>query len=79
MKTNLGRILREKGLSRLDLRYLAGTSPGLIIGIERYGYKPRPEAQERIAKALGVTVQEIWTEPAEGSRSEALIDRRADH
>ena len=66
MKSRLTEILAEKHLTRLDLQYLARCGPNLIRGIERFGWKPRPAVAEKIARALGVSVQDLWPEPGEG-------------
>jgi len=64
---SLSKLLKEKKVSRLDLHFLAGTSFITIYGIEKHNYKPRAEICERIAKVLGVNVEDIW--PKETERS----------
>jgi DNA-binding XRE family transcriptional regulator len=37
-------------------------SPATLSAIERWGYKPGVELQERIATALGGNIADIWPE-----------------
>jgi|GEM_PF-5509947 len=59
---NLEEVLKERGITQLDLRFLAGTSPSTIYGILHYDHRPRKEVRERIAQALHCQVQDIWPE-----------------
>ncbi len=79
MTNHLVGIMKQRGWSRWELAIRARVSPVTIRAIERFNHRPRPDVCERIAETLGVRVEEIWSEPAEGKKSEALIDRRADH
>jgi transcriptional regulator with XRE-family HTH domain len=52
------RLQRGKSLAELAVSGKFGTAT--LTMIERYGHEPRPETKERIAKALGVDVGNIW-------------------
>jgi lambda repressor-like predicted transcriptional regulator len=58
--SQLRTIRRKHGLSLWGLAVRARTSPGTLSAIERWGYRPGTELQQRIATALGVAVTEIW-------------------
>jgi len=62
------RILRERYLSFFDLQYLARVSPSTLRGVVRFAHRPRLGVQERIARALGVEVEEIWPAEEGGER-----------
>jgi lambda repressor-like predicted transcriptional regulator len=53
-------LRRAQGLPLWGLAVRARTSPGTLSAIERWGYRPGADLQQRIAAALGVTVAEIW-------------------
>ena len=57
---NLEKFLKQKGFTRLELAVSAKTSPSMIWLIERYNHMPRRDVAERVARALGVKVSEIW-------------------
>jgi len=63
-------LLREKrqraGLAQQGLGVKAGVSVALIVGIEKWGYRPTPRIQARIAEALGCTPEGIWLEESDG-------------
>jgi DNA-binding XRE family transcriptional regulator len=57
------RAAREEcGLAQYGLAVLAGTSPTTVLAIERYGHRPRYAVRECIAKALDLSVTDIWPE-----------------
>ena len=61
MNANALRALRTHmrlPIAAVAVRAKVGTAT--ITMIERYGHEPRPETKERLARALGVDVQQIW-------------------
>jgi len=62
---NLQKFLARKGMTRLELAVSAKTAPNTIWLIEKYNHKPRQDVAERIAKALGVTPEDIWEDLGE--------------
>ena len=56
------RTQRKLSMAAIAVRAKVGTAT--LTMIERYGHEPRPETKERLARALGVDVQQIW--PAGG-------------
>ena len=63
MKT-LREVRQVRGLVLQALAVRAHTSPATLVAIERYGHRPGPELQTRIAEALGVPREELWPEKA---------------
>jgi len=61
-KNNLRELRQDRNLPQWGLAVRAGTSATTVSAIERWGYKPGVELQERIATALGVNVADIWPE-----------------
>jgi DNA-binding XRE family transcriptional regulator len=59
---NLRKFRQDRNLSLWGLAVRARTSATTLSAIERWGYKPGVELQERIATALGVKVADIWPE-----------------
>jgi DNA-binding XRE family transcriptional regulator len=59
---NLRKLRRDKDLSLWGVAVRARTSATTLSAIERWGYKPGVELQERIANAPGVKVADIWPE-----------------
>ncbi len=57
---NLRALRREARLTLYGLAALAESSAATIINIERYDHVPGPDLRERFARALGVTVSDIW-------------------
>lgn len=67
MVNNLGRILRERGLTYQGLGQLVGNvrdgegvSEATLTKIVKYDHVPREETQRVIAEALGLEIEEIW-------------------
>jgi DNA-binding XRE family transcriptional regulator len=57
------RTAREaSGLAQYALAVMAGTSPTTVLATERYGHCPRYAVRERIARALNLSVADIWPE-----------------
>lgn len=52
------RLERHLAIAAVAVRARVGS--GTIITIEKYGHNPRPETKQRLAAALGVTVEQIW-------------------
>lgn len=53
---------QRQGLPQWALAVRVGPSATTLSAIERWGYRPKVELQERIAAALGVNVADIWPE-----------------
>lgn len=65
--TRLELIRLDKGISRPKLARMSDVSERTLIRIERNdGYEPGVFAMERIAKALGVTVDDLLATPVAG-------------
>lgn len=64
MTNRLEALRREKGMAQRGLTALSGVSAGTISAVEKWGYRPAPDTQRRIAEALGVAVSDIWPEAA---------------
>jgi transcriptional regulator with XRE-family HTH domain len=60
MENRLRALRLERGMTQQELALRARTTPALLTWVERYGYLPGPELQERIARALDVTPEDIW-------------------
>ena len=57
------REFRERAkLAQRGLNVKSGVAGATISAIERWDYRPSPLTQERLAKALDVTVADIWPE-----------------
>jgi transcriptional regulator with XRE-family HTH domain len=59
-------LRKKRGMSQAELAVKARTSPTMLVMIERYGHRPGPDLRERIARALGVTPEDIWPEVRDG-------------
>src|SRR5262245_1115603 len=46
---------QRRRLAQAALAVVAGVSPSLVVAVERYGHRPRPETRARLARALGVS------------------------
>lgn len=66
MVENAGeRIKRERGrrgLSQQALAELADIHPDTLLGVELGKHAPRPSTLRRLARALGMTVEELTAE-----------------
>lgn len=65
MSSQLKAARRARGLAIWGLSVMSGVSPSLLTAIEKWGYVPSSNTQMRIADALGVQVEDIWTPKAE--------------
>ncbi len=69
--TQAGSILRRerrrRDLAIIALATLAGCSPTTIVAVEKYGYRPSASVRARIAAALGLAAETIWTTEAKHS------------
>ena len=63
--SNLQKVRKEKGLSQLKLSMMTGIAPGDISCIENDRLRPYPGWRKRLARALGVSEQELF--PDRGS------------
>lgn len=52
-----------KGLSLEDLAIRSGVSESNISRIENHKQHPRPSTMRKLATALGVEVEELWSLP----------------
>lgn len=59
------KLRQEHGWSLFQLGARADTDPGLLSRIERGLVRPGDERRMRIAAALDVRVEDIWSYPAE--------------
>jgi transcriptional regulator with XRE-family HTH domain len=66
----------RQGLSGRELAYFAGTSPMTISRLERGEGDVAPAVKARVARALRVSVEELWP-PGGDDRLEELTGRRA--
>jgi lambda repressor-like predicted transcriptional regulator len=62
MSSQLKATRRARGLAIWGLSVMSGVSPSLLTAIEKWGYVPGANTQQRIADALGVQVEDIWTQ-----------------
>ena len=60
MKNRLKELRKERGMAMREITALCRVATGTISAIEKYDYSPAPETREKLARALGVTVQDIW-------------------
>jgi len=65
-KSNLRRLREAAGLSVRELARQVGQSPTNVSYWERSGQLPRSDVLAPMAKALGVTVQDLLGEPRPG-------------
>jgi len=70
MKNRLDEVLRERGLTAMDLRFLAHCSPALLVGIRRYNWRPKDEVIKRICRVLNCEPSDIWPSEAVESGTE---------
>ena len=66
MQVRLKEIRTLRGLSLLDLANLSGVTESTISRIENHKQEPRPSSMRKLAKALDVTVAELWGEEEPG-------------
>lgn len=57
--SNIKRIRLEKGISQQELAAKAGVSQPFIHDLENENRNAKPETMERIAQALGCTVDDL--------------------
>lgn len=65
MSSETSPVRREReaqGLRLIDLAERADMSPGHISMIETRGYIPSLRSKEKLAKGLGMSVEELWPE-----------------
>jgi len=60
--SNLQKVRKEKGLSQLKLSMMTGIAPGDISRIENDWLRPYPGWRKRLARALGVSEQELFSD-----------------
>ncbi len=60
--TRIIQLRNQKGLSQQELSTLTGLAASYLSRIENRHLEPRPQTLGKIAKALGVTVSEIFQE-----------------
>lgn len=61
LSENLKKIRKEKGITQKKLAELSNVRQSTISTIER-GQMPKTGTLEKIAKALGVKVSELWND-----------------
>lgn len=62
---NIRTIREEKRISQIKLAADAGISQPFLYDLERGNRNAKPETMERIAAALGCTVEDLIAEPVE--------------
>ena len=69
-KNCLKEIRLKRGMAIQGLAVKAQASPSMISAIEKWGYRPSPATQRRLAQALRVPVSSIWQlqKKSEGSK-----------
>ena len=77
MNNQLKAARRTRGLAIWGLSVLSGVSPSLLTAIEKWGYVPSANTRKRIAEALGLQVEDIWTR--EETKPTALVGRASEH
>ena len=61
-KTNYLKAVRlQRGMALAEIAARGRIGTATLTAVERYGHEPRLDTKERIATALGVEVQAIWT------------------
>lgn len=63
---------KAAGMTQTELANAAGVSQPYIVDLERGARGAKPETWERIASALGVTVEElreVYTAPTDGEKT----------
>jgi DNA-binding XRE family transcriptional regulator len=69
----LKQFRQQQGLALYGLAAIARVSPTTLSAIERWDYRPRLEVRQRIAKALGVALSDIWPD---GGMTEVRVEIR---
>ena len=64
MKNNLRVIRAEKRITQFQLRLMTGIHQSKLSMAENDLIELRPEEKNRIAKALGVSIEDIWKRKA---------------
>lgn len=59
-RNQLREVRQAQDKAQMALAIAAGVSPTIIVAIERHGYLPTPPVRERLAAALGVSVEALW-------------------
>jgi len=72
MLLSLRTARRLKGLTQDQLAELAGVAQETISAIERRGTKPSWDNAWKIAKALGIEPQELWSVPTMPEQSQEI-------
>ena len=75
MSNQLKAARRARGLAIWGLSVISGVSPSLLTAIEKWGYVPGANTQKRIADALGVQVDDIWTRGQEETQPAAAEEK----
>lgn len=57
---NLRALRKAKGMALWGVAAKARASVAMLSAIEKWNYVPRCDVRERIASALGVSVDDIW-------------------
>lgn len=65
---------RARGLAIWGLSVMSGVSPSLLTAIEKWGYVPGADTQQRIADALGLQVDDIWTRETQPGSTSGVSD-----
>lgn len=69
MKNHVGKIRKEKGLTRWALAKKANLDPATLYRIEKNQIVVYPSWRKRISEALGVSETELFEEGNDGTES----------
>ncbi|HCC57685.1 MAG TPA: hypothetical protein DEQ47_10565, partial [Solibacterales bacterium] len=61
IETTLGTLRRKRGISAIDLAAMVGVSRQTVYAMESGAYVPNTATALRLARALGSTVEELFT------------------
>jgi len=62
LSTRLKELRQKQGLTQMQLGQKARLTPQFISGIERGHLRPYPKQMDRIARALRVSVREVFAD-----------------
>lgn len=60
MGNNVRKVRRERDITQKELARLAGVTQPYLVDVEHGRRGAKAETKQKIADALGVTVQELW-------------------
>lgn len=66
MGNQLKAVRMSRRMALWGLAAKAGVSATMLSAIERYDYAPRESSREKIARALGIAVNDVWPDVPAG-------------